>query len=125
MDKINILLVEDNAILAKMLNEELKEAGFEILHASDGEAGLRMAGEKKPSLILLDVLLPQMNGLDVLEALKKSETTKEIPVILLTMLGSEKDKERGLSLGASDYIVKSKHALEEIVEKVKKFSPTV
>jgi DNA-binding response OmpR family regulator len=122
MNKTTILLVEDNAILAKMLNEELAEAGFEVLHAYDGEVGLRIAKKEIPSLILLDILLPQMNGFDVLEALKKTKATKKIPVILLTMLGSEKDKERGFSLGATDYIVKSKYALKEIVKKVKKLS---
>jgi two-component system response regulator CpxR len=123
MSKIQILLVEDNEVLSKMISEELTEAGFKIFNAYDGETGLRLALEKEPSLILLDVLLPKKNGLDVLEAIKKSKTIKDTPVIMLTMLGSEKDIEMARSLGAADYIVKSKHALVEIAEKVKKYFP--
>lgn len=121
MTRIKILLVEDDEVLAKVIYEELNEAGFETLRVYDGEAGLTMAREKRPDLILLDILLPKKNGFDVLETLKKSPETKKIPVIMLTMLGSDDDIKKGLHLGASDYIVKSQHAVGEIVEKVKNF----
>jgi len=121
MAKTKILLVEDDAVLAKVIYEELSEAGFETFQAYDGEAGLTMAREKHPDLILLDVLLPKKNGFEVLETLKKSPETKEISIIMLTMLGNDDDLKKGLKLGASDYIVKSQHALPEIVEKVKEF----
>ncbi len=117
--KIKILLVEDDAVLSKVLSEELNDSGFETFCAYDGEDGLRLANAQQPNLILLDLLMPKKNGFDVLEALKKNAKTKHIPVFMLTMLGSNDDVERGLSLGASDYIVKSQHALPEIMEKVR------
>ncbi len=121
MTKTKILLVEDDEVLAKVIYEELTEAGFETLQAYDGEAGLELAREKRPNLILLDIVLPKKNGFDVLETLKKSPETKDIPVTMLTMLGSDEDIKKGLQLGANDYIVKSQHAVAEIVEKVKNF----
>jgi len=121
MPRIKILLVEDDMVLAKVLYEELSDAGFEVFQAYDGEAGLQLALEKNPDLTLLDVLLPKKNGFDVLTAMKKSPEANQIPVIILTMLGSDEDIKKGLQLGANDYIVKSQHALPEIVEKVKEF----
>lgn len=121
MIKNKILLVEDDEVLSKVVYEELVEAGFEVFVANDGETGLLLASEKKPDLILLDVLLPKKNGFDVLEILKKSPGTKKTAVIMLTMLSSDDDLKRGIHLGASDYIVKSQHALPEIIEKVKEF----
>lgn len=121
MNKIRILLVEDDEVLSKVVYEELTEAGFESFQAYDGEAGLQLAREKQPDLILLDILLPKKNGFDVLAALKKSPETKEISVIMLTMLGSDDDIKKCLHLGADDYIVKSQHALPEIIDKVKNF----
>ena len=121
MDRLKILLIEDDAVLAKVLYEELSEANFEVFQAYDGETGLAMAHEKHPDLILLDIIMPKKNGFEVLEDLKKSQETKAIPVALLTMLGSDDDVKKGLRLGATDYIVKSQHALPEIVDKVKSF----
>ena len=121
MMQTKILLVEDDAVLSKVIYEELSESGFEIFQAYDGEIGLQMAAEKMPNLILLDVLLPKKSGFEVLEALKSDHKTQGIPVIMLTMLGSDDDIKKGLHLGANDYIVKSQHALPEIVEKVKEF----
>jgi DNA-binding response OmpR family regulator len=121
MAKTRILLVEDDAVLAKVLAEELAEADFDVLQAYDGEAGLQSTLEKKPDLVLLDVLLPKKSGFEVLEAIKKSPETSQIPIIMLTMLGSDEDIKKGLQMGATDYIVKSQHALPEIVEKVKAF----
>jgi len=121
MTRNKILLVEDDAVLTKVLYEELTEADFEVLQAYDGDTGLKLALEKKPDLVLLDVLLPKKNGFEVLEAMKSSPEANRIPVIILTMLGSDEDIKKGLRLGANDYIVKSQHALPEIVETVKDF----
>ncbi|MDP2648096.1 MAG: response regulator [Candidatus Yanofskybacteria bacterium] len=121
MNKIKILLVEDDEVLAKVIYEELGDAGFEVFQAYDGEAGLNLARKKQPDLVLLDILLPKKNGFEVLDAMKKTPETKEIPVIVLTMLGSDEDIKKGLQLGANDYIVKSQHAVIEIIEKVKNF----
>jgi DNA-binding response OmpR family regulator len=121
MDKGKIILIEDDEILSRVLAEELQGRGFEVHTALDGEAGLTLAQSVKADLILLDVILPKKNGFDVLAALKKSPATMRMPVVLLTMLGSDEDIKRGLQLGATDYIVKSQHALEEIVEKAQSF----
>lgn len=121
MTRNKILLVEDDAVLAKVLYEELTEADFEVFQAYDGEAGLKLVLEKNPDLVLLDVLLPKKNGFEVLEAMKGSPEANRIPVIILTMLGSDEDIKKGLRLGANDYIVKSQHALPEIVDAVKEF----
>jgi DNA-binding response OmpR family regulator len=121
MSAQKIVLVEDDEILSKVLFTELKDAGFEVSQAFDGEAGLELVRSKQPNLVLLDILLPKKQGFEVLEELKKSPTTKDIPVILLTMLGEDEDIKKGLRLGANDYLVKSSHAVAEIVEKVKNF----
>ena len=121
MGKIKIVLIEDDEILSKVVYEELKDGGFDVEQAFDGDSGLKLVQAKKPDLVLLDVLLPKKNGFEILEELKKSMVTRDIPVIMLTMLGSDEDIKKGLSLGASDYIVKSQHAVAEIIEKVKNF----
>jgi DNA-binding response OmpR family regulator len=121
MNKQRIVLVEDDEILSKVLSEELKDAGFEIEQAFDGEAGLELVRSNSPDLVLLDLVLPKIGGFDVLAELKKSLATKDVSVIILTMLGQDEDIKKGLQLGADDYIVKSQHAVAEIVEKVKNF----
>jgi len=121
MTRGKICIVEDDTILSKVLVEDLSEAGFEVASALDGEAGLTLIDAKKPDLVLLDILMPKKNGLEVLAAMKASPSLQGIPVILLTALGSDDDIKRGLVLGATDYIVKSEHPMNEVVEKVKSF----
>ncbi len=121
MSKQKIVLVEDDEILSKVLATELKDAGFEVSQAFDGEAGLELVRSKRPNLVLLDLILPKKHGFVVLEELKKSPDTKDIPVIILTLLGEDEDIKKGLRLGANDYLVKSSHAIAEIVEKIKNF----
>lgn len=121
MDKTKIVLVEDDEILAKVLREELLEAGFKVMRAADGEAGLAAVRKEMPNLVLLDLVLPKKHGFEVLAELKQAPATRDIPVIILTMLGADEDLKKGLELGANDYIVKSQHAVGEIVEKVKYF----
>lgn len=119
--KNKIVIVEDDEVLAKVLNSELTGAGFEVAQAFDGEAGLKLVREKRPNLVMLDLVLPKKHGFEVLEELKKSPDTKAIPVILLTLLGEDDDIKKGLKLGADDYIVKADHPVGEIIEKVKGF----
>lgn len=121
MAKKKIVLVEDDEILSKVIHEELEEGGFNVARAVDGEAGLKLVRSKQPDLVLLDIIMPKKGGFEVLEELKKSPATSDIPVIILTMLGSDEDLKKGLKLGAVDYIVKSQHAVAEIVEKVEAF----
>lgn len=87
----------------------------------NGEQALKAAVSKKPDLILLAVLLPKKNGFEVLEELKKKPESKNIPIILLTKLGTKEDVKRGLKLGAADYVIKGHFRPSEVVDKVKKF----
>lgn len=121
MSTITIALIEDDEVLAKVLSTELADEGFKVVQAFDGEAGLELVASRRPDLVLLDLILPKKHGFEVLEALNKSPDTKNIPVIILTLLGEAEDVKKGLRLGADDYLVKSDHAIGEIVEKVKNF----
>jgi DNA-binding response OmpR family regulator len=115
-----ILFIEDESALQKTLGEILKQEGYEVTPALDGEVGLRLAKERKPDLILLDLILPKIHGIDVLRKLKKEKETEEIPVIVLTNLGEIEDINRAVELGATTYLVKAQYTLEEVVEKIKK-----
>ena len=115
-----ILFIEDESALQKTFGEILRQEGYEMISALDGETGLRLAKSEKPDLILLDLILPKMPGFDVLKKLKEDNETKDIPVIVLTNLEDIKDVDRAIELGATTYLVKAKYSLEEIVEKIKK-----
>ncbi len=114
-----ILFIEDESALQKALGDVLRHDEFQMLSALDGEIGLRLAQEKLPDLILLDITLPRMNGFDVLARLKEDETTKQIPVIVLTNLEGMKDVDRAIELGATTYLVKANYKLEDIISKIK------
>ncbi len=118
--KPNIVLVEDDTFLAGMYMTKLKLEGFEVKLAHDGEAGWKMIHDEKPDLVLLDIVLPKMSGFDVLKKAKASADTKPIPVILLTNLGQRDDVAKGLTLGASDYLIKAHFMPSEVIEKIKK-----
>ncbi len=119
MKKKKILVVEDETTLQKALMEFLIQEKFEVVGASDGESGLQMALKTRPDLVLLDIILPKKDGYEVLSELKKGDTTKNIPVILLTNLESPEDINRAFEAGASTYLVKSDYKLEDVVKKVK------
>lgn len=118
--KYKIVLVEDDTFLAGIYASKFESAGFEVCLAADGEAGLRMIEKEVPDVILLDILMPKMDGFEVLEHLKSNDKIKNIPVILLTNLGQKEDVERGLKLGAVDYLIKAHFMPHETVEKVNK-----
>jgi len=113
-----ILVIEDEAALQKTLGDVLGDEGYEVLSALDGEVGVRLAKEKTPDLILLDLVLPKTTGFEVLEQLKGTEETKGIPVIVLTNLENLQDIQRATDLGATTYLVKSNYELKEVVAKV-------
>jgi DNA-binding response OmpR family regulator len=119
-DKAHILLVEDDVFLSNIYQKKFEMEGFKISTADNGEKGLADAKRKKPDIILLDVLLPKLDGFAVLEKLKEDPATKEIPVILLTNLGQKDDVEKGLESGAADYLIKAHFKPSEVVDKVKK-----
>jgi DNA-binding response OmpR family regulator len=119
MEKKKILVIEDDSILQKALQEFLIAENFEVISAADGEIGERMAKAENPDLILLDIILPKKDGYEVLAELKKDEKSKDIPVILLTNLGSAEDIEKALSLGATNYLIKADYKLKEVASKIK------
>jgi len=114
-----ILLVEDDTFLAGMYVTKLQLEGFEVKIADDGEKGLKMAKSEQPDVILLDIILPKMSGFDVLKDLKADADTKAVPVMLLTNLGQREDVQKGLDLGAKDYLIKAHFMPSEVVTKIK------
>lgn len=114
-----ILLVDDDLTLREMYDDRLKAEGFDIIQASNGEEAIAKARETKPNIILLDVMMPKINGFDVLKQLKEDPDTKDIPVILLTALIQDVDRTQGKKLGAADYIVKSETMPGEVITKIK------
>ena len=114
-----ILLIEDEKALQETMAEYLTDEKFEVLGAMDGQTGLEMAQKELPDLILLDVILPKMDGFAVLGEIKKSESTKHIPVILLTNLESIESIQKAFEKGAVAYLIKSDFKLEEVVKKIK------
>ncbi len=114
-----ILFIEDESALQRAATQVLSEEGYRVLSALDGEAGLRLAKEEKPDLVLLDIILPKKDGFEVLSGLKSDPATKNIPVIILTNLEGSADVEHALALGATTYLVKTNYRLEEVVEKIK------
>jgi DNA-binding response OmpR family regulator len=115
-----ILFIEDEAALQKTFGDILKSEGFEVISALDGETGLNLAKKENPDLVLLDLILPKIHGLDVLREIKQNENTKNIPVIVLTNIESIEKIDKALELGATTYLVKSDYSLEDVIAKIKK-----
>ena len=115
-----ILFIEDESALQKTFGDILGQEGYEVVSALDGEVGLRLARTEKPDLILLDLILPKINGFDVLKQLKEDKETKDIPIVVLTNLEKMEDVERAIKLGAKTYLVKANYTLEEVVRKIKR-----
>jgi DNA-binding response OmpR family regulator len=118
-DKKMILLVEDDEFLAELYGTKLGLEGYEVALATDGEKGLKMIRDKKPDLILLDIILPKMDGFEILKAMKGDKAVKNIPVILLTNLSQKDEVKKGLELGAKDYLIKAHFMPSEVVKKIK------
>lgn len=115
-----ILLIEDDHILSRMYTEKFRHDGFTVLNAYDGEVGLKMALEQKIDLILLDIMLPKLSGTDLLARLRQDPRGKDIPVVALTNLAEEKEKERALQYGVKEYLIKAMQTPEQVIEKIKK-----
>ncbi len=116
-----LFLAEDDPLMSRMYERAFRLAGDELIIAHDGEEALTMLqkAEEKPAVILLDVMMPKMNGFDVLRKVKEDEKLKSTPVIMLTNLAGDSDAEKALSLGAVLYLVKSQYSPKDILAKVK------
>jgi len=113
-----IVIVEDDMVILKALNIQLLDAGYKVLFASDGETGFRLIKKEAPDLILLDLVLPKLNGFELLKKIQKNPKTKKIPVLVLSNLGQDQDIEKARKLGASCYCIKSSTDLKNLVKKI-------
>lgn len=121
-EKTKILIVEDEAMIVDMYRMRLEAEGYEVLTTDKGSEALALAEEKKPAVILLDVILPEVDGFAVLQSLKNNFATHDIPVLMLTNLSQESDIERATTIGVSDYFVKAQHTPSEILQKIRELT---
>lgn len=121
MAKIKILLVEDDGFLREIIFKRLVNEGFDVVEAEDGEKALIEVNRGDFDVVLLDIILPNINGFEVLEKIKSNENEKikNLPVIMLSNLGQETDIEKAMSMGASNYLVKAHFTTDEIIGKIK------
>jgi len=119
-----ILIVEDDPVLLKMYSEKFTFEGFSVLNAKDGEEALKVSLESKINLILLDIMLPKMSGTDFLAKLRQDPKGKEIPVIALTNLTEEEERQKAIKLDVKEYLVKAMQTPEQVVSTVKKYIKT-
>jgi len=116
---VKILIIEDDPLMSRMYQKIFKFEGYQVESAANGKEGLEKAREVKPTLILLDIMMPEMNGLEVLDKLKVDPEIKKIPVIVLTNLAGTQDAETALSKGAVKYIIKSEHDPSDVAKMIK------
>ncbi len=114
-----ILLVEDDGTLASVYQSRLELEGFMVEHVANGELALSKAIDFKPDLIVLDAMMPKINGFDVLDILRNTPETMNVRVVMLTALSQPKDKQRAEALGADDYLVKSQVVISDVVDRIK------
>jgi CheY-like chemotaxis protein len=118
MKNARILLIEDDKLLRRACETGLRKRGFTVLAAADGEEGLQQARGGSPNLILLDLLMPKLSGIDTLEALKKDDRTRDIPVVILSNSSVDADVQKARALGAVGYLVKASLSLHELADRV-------
>ncbi len=118
-EKKKVLIVDDEKEIVKAISEHLVWSGFQVASAADGEEGLQQAEAFKPDLILLDILMPKMDGIEMLRQLKKEESTKDIPVIVLTNLDSLEKVAESVEAGSAQYLIKSNYSVEELEGKIR------
>jgi len=116
-----ILMIENDQSFERLIKYKLIQAGYYVINITDGQEGLKAINEEKPALVLLNILLPSMSGWEILEKMKANPKTNTIPVLILTNLESKEDLERGLKMGADDYIVKAHFTPAEVLKKVEKY----
>jgi CheY-like chemotaxis protein len=113
-----VLLAEDDRFLRRAASAGLRQRGFTVLTAEDGEQALTVARAERPDLVLLDLIMPKLQGFEVLKALKRDPATTHIPVIVLSNLGQDQDMSQAMTLGAVAYFIKAHLSLHELVQKV-------
>jgi CheY-like chemotaxis protein len=119
---MKVLIVDDERAILSMYSESLKSAGIEVIQTSDGQTAMKLAKEQKPDVILLDIIMPRYNGLDVLKDIKNDSNLKNIPIYLLTNLPEESSGDKAKELGAEGYLVKAQIEPETLVQKIKEIA---
>ena len=114
-----ILVVEDEGLLRELMSEKLRIEGFNTLEAADGDEGLEIALRERPDLIVLDLLMPKMGGMEVLKKLREDDRGRGIPVIIVSNLSGKENIAEGAEKGAVEYLIKANFSLDEIVDKIK------
>ena len=114
-----ILIIEDDKFLRELITQKLIKEGYGVSEAVDGEEGMKKVKEEKPDLVLLDLILPGIDGFEVLSRMREESALTSIPVIILSNLGQKEDVEKGLKLGAVDYLIKAHFTPGEIIDKIK------
>ncbi len=114
-----ILIVEDDKFLRDLISQKLTKEGYDVDEAVDGEEGVKMIKEVNPDLVLLDLILPGIDGFEVLVKMKENSNISSTPVIILSNLGQKEDVEKGLKLGAVDYLIKAHFTPGEIIDKIR------
>lgn len=115
-----ILIIEDEEIIYSLLQKKLTEEGYEISIATDGNEGLEKMKEEKPDLVLLDIIMPEKGGFEVMEEMQSDENLRDIPVIVISNSGQPVELDRAKELGAKDWLIKTEFDPQEVTEKVKK-----
>ena len=118
MSEYRVLIVEDDVTLLELFKYKFKRSGYKVFAAANGEEGLYLARKKLPDIILLDIIMPVMDGFKVIEELKKDNRTKDIIIYILSNLGQQEEIDKGLRLGADRYIVKADLSPDEAVSMV-------
>ncbi len=118
MKKYKVLIVEDEQMLRDMYGLKLSKENFNVIKAEDGQDGLEKAKKENPDIILLDIMLPKIDGFHVLKELREQKKFKKTPIIMLTNLGQNEDKKRGDEYGATDYLVKANTTPNDVVKKI-------
>jgi len=114
-----VLLIEDDPLLIDIYTTKLKQSGFEVEVVEQGDKAVAFVQETRPDVILLDIVLPHVDGWEILEQLQRQETTKNVPVAVLSNLGQKEEIEKGLRMGAAKYLIKAHYTPSEVVEEVK------
>ena len=118
----SILVIEDDKFLRELIVQKLSKEGYDVSEAVDGEGGIKKIREEKPDLVLLDLILPGIDGFEVLKQAKEDKEVADVPVIILSNLGQQEDVEKGMKLGATDSLIKALFTPGEIIEKIQEIA---
>lgn len=118
---MKILLIEDEKFLRNVLERKLRDEGFEVVTAIDGNEALQKIISERPDMILLDIILPRKNGFLILEEIKKDPEFNKLPIFIISNLAQEEDINKALNLGATEYFVKAKFSVEDLINKIKEY----